>query len=82
DKAPASTTVGEKIDDASITTQLKYALTTHKGTSALATKVTTNDGVISISGEATSDAQKALVTKLAEDVRGTKSVVNSMTVKS
>ncbi|MEO6995022.1 MAG: BON domain-containing protein, partial [Lacunisphaera sp.] len=41
DKAPASTTVGEKIDDASITTQLKYALTTHKGTSALATKVTT-----------------------------------------
>ncbi len=81
-KAPANSMIGEKIDDASITTQVKYALTSHKGTSALKTKVTTNDGVISISGEATSAAEKALVTKLAEDVRGTKSVVNNMTVKS
>ncbi len=75
-------TVGDKIDDASITTQVKYALLSHKGTSALKTKVTTVDGVIVISGEAASDAEKSLVTKLAEDVRGTKSVVNNMTVKS
>ncbi len=74
-------TVGEKIDDASITTQLKYALLSHKGTSAVKTKVTTVDGVIVISGEAASDAEKSLVTKLAEGVRGNKSVVNNMTVK-
>lgn len=80
--APASGTVGEKIDDASITSQLKYALASHRGTSALDTKVTTNEGVVSISGEAGSDAEKSLVTKLAEDVRGTKSVNNMMTVKS
>ena len=80
-KAPVVGTVGEKIDDASITSQLKYALASHKGTSALDTKVTTNDGVISISGEAKSDAEKSLVTKLAQDVRGTKSVNNTMTVK-
>ncbi len=74
-------TIGETIDDASITTQVKYALLTHKATSALKTKVTTTDGVIVITGEATSDAEKSLVTKLAQDVRGVKSVGNSMTVK-
>jgi osmotically-inducible protein OsmY len=75
-------TMGEKIDDASITTQVKYALVSHKSTSALKTKVTTNDGVIVITGEASSDAEKSLVTKLAQDVRGVKSVDNKMTVKS
>jgi hyperosmotically inducible protein len=36
-------TIGEKIDDASITSQVKYALLTHKATSALKTKVVTSD---------------------------------------
>jgi len=75
-------TIGEKIDDASITSQVKYALLTHKGTSALKTKVETVDGVIVITGEANSEAEKSLVTKLAKDVRGTQSVTNAMTVKS
>jgi osmotically-inducible protein OsmY len=75
-------TIGEKIDDASITTQVKFALLSHKSTSALKTKVTTNDGVIVITGEASSDAEKSLVTKLAQDVRGVTKVNNSMTVKS
>ncbi len=81
--APApGTTIGDKIDDASITSQLKYALLSHKATSAIKTKVTTVDGVVTITGEAASDAEKALVTKLAQDVRGVKSVDNNMTVKS
>jgi osmotically-inducible protein OsmY len=79
---PANRTAGEKMDDASITSQVKYALLTHKSTSMLQTKVTTVDGVISITGEASSAAEKSLVTKLAQDVRGSKSVTNNMTVKS
>ena len=74
-------TMGDKIDDASITSQLKYALLSHKSTSALKTKVKTIDGVIVITGEASSDAEKSLVTKLAQDVRGVRSVQNEMTVK-
>ncbi len=81
DSPPAGETLGEKIDDASITTQVKYALLSHKGTSALKTKLTTTDGVIEVTGEAGSAAEKSLVTKLAEDVRGVKSVNNNMTVK-
>ena len=81
DKAPTET-VSEKIDDASITSQVKYALLTHKSTSMLKTKVVTNDGIVFITGSASSDAEKSLVTKLAQDVRGTKSVTNEMIVKS
>ncbi|MBI3887128.1 MAG: BON domain-containing protein [Opitutae bacterium] len=81
DKLAATETVGEKIDDASITSQVKFALLTHKSTSALKTKVTTNDGLVAVSGEAANDAEKSLVTKLAQDVRGVKSVSNKMTVK-
>jgi len=75
-------TMGEKIDDASITTQVKYALLTHKSTSALKTKVTTIDGVVGVTGDANSNAEKSLVTKLAGDVRGAKSVNNDMIVKN
>lgn len=81
DKPAAPATIGEKIDDASITTQVKFALLSHKGTSALKTQVKTTDGAIVITGEAASEAEKSLVTKLATDVRGVVSVNNSMTVK-
>jgi hyperosmotically inducible periplasmic protein len=75
-------TMGEKIDDASITSQVKYALLAHKSTSALKTKIVTSDGVVLVTGEAASDAEKSLVTKLASDVRGVTSVTNKMSVKS
>jgi osmotically-inducible protein OsmY len=79
-KAPG-TTLSESMDDASITSQVKYALLSHKSTSALKTKITTNDGVVSVSGEASSEAEKSFVGKLAGDVRGVKSVSNQMIVK-
>ena len=80
EKPMADSTMGEKIDDASITSQVKYALLSHRATSAIKTKVSTTDGVVRISGQAASDAEKSLVTKLAQDVKGTKSVNNNMTV--
>jgi len=81
DAVPGST-VAENIDDASITSQVKYALLSHKSTSALKTKFKTVDGVVRVTGDANSEAEKALVSKLAMDVRGTKSVTNDMLVKS
>jgi hyperosmotically inducible protein len=81
--APApGTSMSDKIDDASITTQVTYALLRHKSTSALKTKVTTVNGIVAITGEASSEAEKALVTKLAGDVRGVMAVSNEMTVKA
>jgi hyperosmotically inducible protein len=74
-------TVAESIDDASITSQVKFALFSHKSTSALKTKVTTKDGVVVITGVAANAAEKSLAGKLAQSIRGVKSVNNEMTVK-
>jgi osmotically-inducible protein OsmY len=81
EKPAMGETIGEHIDDASITSQVKYALLTHRSTSAIKTKITTTDGAVVISGEASNDAEKSLVGKLATSVRGVKSVDNNMTVK-
>jgi hyperosmotically inducible periplasmic protein len=73
-------TVGEKIDDASITAEVKGSLLSHRSTSMLSTKVSTTDGVVTVSGTAKNEAEKALVTKLATDINGVQSVVNNMTI--
>jgi osmotically-inducible protein OsmY len=74
-------TTGEKIDDASTTAQVKATLLSHRSTGVLRTKVQTNDGVVTLSGQARNAAEKDLVTKLVEDVHGVKSVVNNMTIE-
>ncbi|MDO9579606.1 MAG: BON domain-containing protein, partial [Bacteroidales bacterium] len=72
-------TVGEKIDDASITALVKMTLLSHRSTSALNTSVTTKDGVVTLTGKAKNAAKKDLAGKLANDVNGVKSVTNQMT---
>jgi len=73
-------TVGEKIDDASITAQIKMTLLYHRSTSAVSTKVKTKNGAVTVSGNARNAAEKDLVTKFASDVHGVKNVTNRMTV--
>jgi hyperosmotically inducible protein len=76
---PAQTTA-EKIDDASITAQVKTSLFSHRSTSSLKTKVSTTDGVVTVTGIARNAAEKSLVTKLVNDIIGVNSVVNDMTI--
>lgn len=73
-------TIGEKIDDASITAHVKMTLIFHSSTSAIRTNVTTKDGVVSVSGKAQNNAEIDLVTKLVEDVDGVLNVINTMSV--
>jgi len=82
-KTPATPgeTMGEKMDDASITAQVKSSLMTHRSTSAVKTKVTTLDGVVTLSGIAKNAAEKSLVTKLVNDVNGVSSVINNMIIE-
>src|ERR1700722_17190663 len=77
--APDATT-GDKIDDASITAEVKSSLLSHRSTSALHTTVSTTDGVVTLSGVAQNDAEKSLVTKLATDTDGVTGVINNMTI--
>jgi osmotically-inducible protein OsmY len=77
----ADATMGEKIDDASITAQVKSTLMSHRSTSAIKTKVETTDGVVTVSGLAKNAAEKSLVTKLITDINGVVSVNNNMTIE-
>ena len=74
-------TLGENIDDASITAQVKISLLSHRSTSAVHTKVETNKGVVTVYGKAKNEAEKDLVNKLANDINGVNSVVNRMTIE-
>ena len=78
-KTPRST--GDKIDDASITAQVKMTLLFHRSTSALKTKVETKHGVVTLSGRAANAAEKDLASKIADDVHGVTSVKNRMTIE-
>ena len=73
-------TMGDKIDDASITAEVKSSLMSHHSTSALHTSVSTTDGVVTVGGIAANAAEVSLVTKLATDINGVSSVVNNMTI--
>lgn len=78
--AKSAETAGEMIDDASITAQVKASLVAHRSTSALKTRITTRNGVVTATGPARNAAEKSLVTKLINDIYGVKSVDNEMTV--
>ena len=72
--------VGGKIDDASITAQVKMTLLYHRSTSAINTSVTTKRGVVTLTGKAKNAAEKDLAAKYVNDVNGVKGVNNQMTI--
>lgn len=76
-----SRTVGDKIDDASITALVKISLLYHRSTRGFQTKVETNDGVVTLSGKAGSAAEKDLATQYAKDVNGVEEVNNLMSIE-
>jgi osmotically-inducible protein OsmY len=78
----AERTAGEKMDDASVTAQVKTALLTHRSTSSVSTKITTRDGTVTLTGIAKNAAEKSLVTKLVTDIHGVTGVKNEMTVEA
>ena len=56
------------------------ALKFHRSVNARKTKVDVKDGIVTLSGTATSQAQKDLTTEYAKDVEGVIDVENEMTV--
>ena len=72
--------VGEFIDDASITAQVKLALLIHRSTNVIKTKVETKNGIVTVKGVAKNSAEKDLVGRLVGDIKGVKGLKNGMTV--
>ncbi|MDZ4348834.1 MAG: BON domain-containing protein [Xanthomonadaceae bacterium] len=67
-------TVGQSVSDAWITAKVKSSLaySTHVDGSAIS--VSTENGVVNLSGQASSSAARALAVELAENIRGVRSV--------
>lgn len=74
-------TMRGKIDDASITAQVRMALLFHRSTSVVHTKVDTGDGVVTLRGIARNMGEKELVSELVSDIKGVKSVENEMSIE-
>ena len=68
--------------DAWLITKVKTTLLFHRSVSASATEVNVKDGIVTLRGDAVSQAQKELTTQYAKDVDGVKDVKNEMVVVS
>jgi osmotically-inducible protein OsmY len=78
---PRRKAMRKRIDDASITGQVKLALLFNHATSATRTRVRTENGVVHLEGAAGSRAEKRLVSRVAWTVEGIRNVNNHMTVE-
>jgi osmotically-inducible protein OsmY len=79
--AGAGTTTGEYIDDSTITTKIKSKLYDDPMTSGWDVSVTTNKGVVQLSGFVKSSKVKDRAGEIARKVEGVKSVSNDLIVK-
>ena len=69
------------LDDAAITTKVKAKFLADKVVSGIKIKVETMQGVVHLSGQAKSDAEKQRATELAMATEGVKDVKNLIEVK-
>lgn len=72
--------IGDNIDDASITAQVRMALLLHRSTNVLKTKVATNNGIVTVRGNAKNGAEKDLVGKLVNNIKGVKGLKNKLII--
>ena len=75
------TTVGSYIDDTTITTAIKARLLEDKTTGGMSINVDTLNGVVALSGFATSATEKERAGAIAREARGVKEVRNNLIVR-
>jgi hyperosmotically inducible periplasmic protein len=76
------TSVGEYVDDATITTRVNSRFAEDKQVSAMRIGVETLKGVVQLSGFATSEAEKQRAAQIAASVPGVKQVQNAVVVRA
>ena len=77
-QAMTGETLGEHIDDTTITTSVKTKLAAEKGATLTRIQVDTDRGVVQLSGVVDSAAEKARAEQIARGVNGVKSVKNNL----
>jgi hyperosmotically inducible periplasmic protein len=74
-------TLGEHIDDSTITSTVKTRLAAEKGTTLTRIQVDTDRGVVQLSGVVENAAERARAEQIARGVGGVKGVRNNLQVK-
>jgi hyperosmotically inducible protein len=76
---PSNPTVGQNIDDATITAKVKAALIAEKGISSADIDVDTSKGVVTLTGRVADSAQVERAAQVARGVDGVTTVQNRLT---
>jgi hyperosmotically inducible periplasmic protein len=79
---PADQTVGERIDDAKITTMIKAKLTKESVKNLVKVEVTTREGVVHLQGTVPTADDKAQAERIARDTSGVRDVTNDLRVSA
>jgi hyperosmotically inducible periplasmic protein len=74
-------TVGEYIDDSTITTQIKSKFVSSKSVDAVAISVETLNGEVQLSGFAKDIQEKANAEEIARGIKGVRSVKNTIEIR-
>lgn len=74
-------TVGSYVDDTAITATVKARLLEDKTTGGLSINVESLNGMVALSGFATSETEKARAEAIAREARGVKGVRNNLIVR-
>jgi len=74
-------TLGQNIDDTTITTTVKTKLAGEKGSTLTRVQVDTNRGVVQLSGVVDTPADRSLAERVTRGVSGVKGVTNNLQVK-
>lgn len=77
----SATTIGDKIDDAVITTKVKAALLADESIKSLDIAAVTRDGEVQLSGFVNNQTQIDQATTVARGVEGVKNVINELSIK-
>ena len=79
-QALTGATMGENIDDGTLTSYVKTKLASDKLVSLTRVGVETNNGIVYLTGEVQTAEQKSRSGSLASEVKGVKRVVNNLQV--
>jgi hyperosmotically inducible protein len=79
-QALTGATMGENIDDGTLTSYVKAKLASDKIVSLTRVGVETNNGIVYLTGEVETAEQKSRSGSLASEVKGVKQVVNNLQV--
>ena len=78
---PATSTVGQKVDDATITAKVKTALLADPDVKGTDINVDTSAGVVSLRGVAANQAKADKAVQIARGVEGVNNVQSQLTIK-